>query len=232
MARFGQLISEQSPCKLVLHEQGFGAFSAKALAKIIREAHQLVSLDLSLNNLSLGLEKLFGGIIDNNSLVAVSLRNNSIDGRKFQQQIFDLVFEHPSLASLNLGNAQTVKNRNRIHNEGLSAILQAVATSKTPSLIQELFLSNSSICSKGLAHFALIEKHGVHFNLQILDLSFNELGNETPNLIACVIPTLISLNLASTKMGSKGALLLASQLKLAQKKNKWHILRSLDLSNN
>lgn len=51
------------------------------------------------------------------------MKNNSIDGRRFQQQIFDLVFEHSSLTSLNLGNFLTVKNRNRIHNEGLSAII-------------------------------------------------------------------------------------------------------------
>jgi len=58
---------------------------------------------------------------------------------------------------LNLGNNLTVKNRNRIHNEGLSAILQAIASSKIPSLIQELYLSNCSITAKGLKQFALIE---------------------------------------------------------------------------
>ena len=68
-------------------------------------------------------------------MIALTLKNNSIDGRRFQQEIFDLVYEHQSLTSLNLGNSMTVKNRNRIHNEGLSAILQAVATSKTPSLL-------------------------------------------------------------------------------------------------
>ena len=121
--RFSQLILDQNPQRIVLKEQGFGASSAKALAKIIRETDKLIYLDLSLNNLSFGLKSLFHGIIDNQSLVALTLKNNSIDGRKFQQQIFDLVFQHPSLTSLNLGNNLTVKNRNRIHNEGLSAIL-------------------------------------------------------------------------------------------------------------
>ena len=51
--------------KLVLREQGFGAFSAKALAKILRETDKLTSLDLSLNNLNVGLEALFHGVIDN-----------------------------------------------------------------------------------------------------------------------------------------------------------------------
>ena len=151
--------------RLVLKEQGFGAASAKALAKIIRETDKLTQLDLSLNSLSLGLEALFHGVIDNQSLVALTLRNNSIDGRRFQQQIFDLVYEHSSLTSLNLGNFLTVKNRNRIHNEGLSAILQAVATSRTPSLLQELYLSNCSITTKGLRHFSLIEEKMAPFHL-------------------------------------------------------------------
>ena len=199
----------------MLREQGFGAASAKALAKIIRESDRLASLDLSLNNLSQGLQALFHGVIDNSTLVALTMKNNSIDGRRFQQEIFDLVYEHPSLASLNLGNTLTVKNRNRIHNEGLSAILQAVATSQAPSLLQELYLSNCSINAKGLRHFGLLEEHQATFHLQILDLSHNELGSETPNLIKYVIPTLISLNLSYTKMGTRGVFLLSQHLKAA-----------------
>ena len=83
LSRFSQLILSQSPCKLVLKEQGFGARSAKAIAKIIRESDKLTQLDLSLNNLSTGLEALFHGIMDNRSLVALTLKNNSIDGRRF-----------------------------------------------------------------------------------------------------------------------------------------------------
>ena len=104
LQRFSQLVFDQSLNKLQMREQGFGAFSAKVLAKIIRESDSLTSLDLSLNNLDKGMEKLVGGIIDNQSLVSVTLKNNSIDGRRFQQEIFDMVYEHRSLASLNLGN--------------------------------------------------------------------------------------------------------------------------------
>ena len=82
-----------------------------------------------------------------------------------------MIYEHRSLASLNLGNSQSVKNRNRIHNDGLSAIMQAIATSKVPSLIQELYLSNSSITIRGLDSFNLIREANVQFDLQILDLS-------------------------------------------------------------
>lgn len=66
----------------------------------------------------------------------------------------------------------------------------------------------------------------------MLDLSYNELGSDTPKLIACVIPTIISLNLSHTKMGERGAFALSQQLKIAQKLNKVHVLRNLDLSYN
>ena len=47
------------------------------------------------------------------------------------------------------------------------------------------------------------------FALQILDLSYNDLGSDSPNMLECVIPHLISLNLAHTKMASRGAFNLA-----------------------
>ena len=68
---------------MVLREQGFGAHSAKTLARILRSNDQIVSMDLSLNNLNAGLDSLISGIRDNNTLVALKMKNNSIDGRKF-----------------------------------------------------------------------------------------------------------------------------------------------------
>lgn len=95
LLRFTQLVHDHcSDKKLILKEQGYGEKSAKVLAKIVRDSDTLTTLDLSLNNLSQGFEPLVHGIIDNQSLVSLSLKNNNIDGRKFQQQIFDLVFEH------------------------------------------------------------------------------------------------------------------------------------------
>ena len=68
-----------------LKEQGFGAHSAKTLGRILRGNNQIISIDLSLNNLNAGLDSLISGIRDNNKLVSLKMRNNCIDGRKFQQ---------------------------------------------------------------------------------------------------------------------------------------------------
>ena len=218
---------------MVLREQGFGAHSAKTLGKIFRGNEQIISIDLSLNTLNSGLEGLIQGITDNNRIVALKMKNNNIDGRKYRQLLFDLVHEHPSLASLDLGNSDAVKNRNRIHNEGLAAIIEGIAQSKDYSLIQELYLSYCGITTEGIKRFARIQLSGIQMNLQILDLSNNELGSEGPTHLRHVIPTLLSLNLSNTKLGRKGAIDLALYLKEATHENDgFAIMRNLDLSHN
>ena len=104
---------------MVLKEQGYGELSSKALGRILKGNVSLVTLDLSMNNLSLGLDYLIAGLRKNETIVCIKLRNNNIDGRRFQKQLFTLVNEHPSLTALDLGNSENIKNRNRIYDEGL-----------------------------------------------------------------------------------------------------------------
>jgi hypothetical protein len=121
------LILEQEPQKLVLKEQGYGAHSAKALAKILKHNEQLTTLDISMNNIHLNLDALIGGLRQNDRIVSLKMRNNNIDGRKSSQQLYDLVFNHQSLASVDLGNSENIKNRNRIYDEGLEALVEGMA---------------------------------------------------------------------------------------------------------
>jgi hypothetical protein len=97
--------------------------------------------------------------------VSFKIKNNSIDGRRSQQKLFDLVYHHPSLVSLDIGNTPTVKNRNRIHNEGFMAIVEAIAQSFGYSLIQELYLQFCSITCEGLSKIQRIVDAGVQINL-------------------------------------------------------------------
>lgn len=80
--RFTNQVYDMPARKLILREMGFGASSAKALSKIIRKDENLVEIDLSMNNLSNGLESLVFGISNNYNVISVKLKNNSIDGRK------------------------------------------------------------------------------------------------------------------------------------------------------
>lgn len=66
----------------MLREQGFGLHSAKVLSRILRDDTTIISLDLSMNNLTLGLEHLIEGLHNNSTIVTLRLKNNNIDGRK------------------------------------------------------------------------------------------------------------------------------------------------------
>lgn len=79
-----------------------------------------------MNNLAQGLDLLIDGLRHNNTLVTLRLKNNNIDGRKSQEQLFRLIYQHPSLTCVDLGNFDTIKNRNRIHNEGFTALVDGI----------------------------------------------------------------------------------------------------------
>jgi len=71
-------------------------------------------------------------------------------------------------------------------------------------------------------------------DIQILDLSHNELGSETPMFIDPLIESLIQLNLSGTKLGNKGACEFAKSLRdnVDAKKSNRGKLRFLDVSHN
>ena len=125
------MIEDQPKNKLVLREQGYGKLSSKAIGRILKGNMSLVTLDLSMNNLNLGLDYLIAGLRQNETLVCIKLRNNNIDGRRFQKQLFTLVHEHPSLTAIDLGNSENIKNRNRIYDEGLQALVSGMTASKS-----------------------------------------------------------------------------------------------------
>lgn len=81
--------------------------------------------------------------------MCLKLRNNNIDGRRFQEQLYYLVHNNKVLTALDLGNSDNIKNRNRLYNEGLLAVIRGMADS-TDCLISELHLQATCITSKGI----------------------------------------------------------------------------------
>ena len=80
-SRFVSIINAQAKNKLILRDQGFGQNAAKMLARILGNSTHLTSIDLSMNNLSAGLDCLADGLIANDRIVCLKLKNNNIDGR-------------------------------------------------------------------------------------------------------------------------------------------------------
>ena len=75
------------------------------------------------------------------------------------------------LASIDLGNVgESIKNKNRLGNEGLKAIIEGIVESHY-STISELFLQSTCITSKGMQVFQALKSDMI--DLQVLDLSSN-----------------------------------------------------------
>jgi hypothetical protein len=107
--------------------------------------------------------------------------------------------EHPSLTSVDLGNSEIMNNRNRIYDEGFIGVIQGIIKSQQ-SLISELHFQSASITGDGLCALSLMRD----VDLQVLDLSHNDLGNEGAYFLKSLMPKIVSMNLASTKIGLKG----------------------------
>lgn len=136
-SRFVSMVHTQYPNKLVLRDQGFAKLSAKVIARIIGGSQLFTTIDLCMNNLGQGLDDLVDGLKQNDRIVCLRLRNNNIDGRRFQEVFSSLLQDHPSLTSVDLGNSENIKNRNRIYDEGFIGMIEGIIKSET-SLISEL----------------------------------------------------------------------------------------------
>lgn len=102
-----------------------------------------------MNCLGPALDDLVDGIRFNSRIVALKLKNASIDGRKNQEQLFSLVLDHPSLTCLDLSNSECVNNRNRISDEGFHSIAEGIMRSRH-SLISEIYLQSCFITGASL----------------------------------------------------------------------------------
>jgi hypothetical protein len=77
------------------------------------------------------------------------------------------------LTAIDLGNSESIKNRNRIYDEGVTAMIEGMILSNN-CLISELHLKSASITSEGIKALNLLN----NCDLQILDLANNDLGND------------------------------------------------------
>jgi Ran GTPase-activating protein (RanGAP) involved in mRNA processing and transport len=73
-----------------------------------------------------------------------------------------------------------------------------------------------------------------NIQIQILDLTNNDLGPEAIQSILPLMPTLVSLNLNSCKIGNKGVFDLSHALTQGEKGKEQHknILEALEIANN
>lgn len=133
------------------------------------------------------------------------------------------MMDHPSLTSVDLGNSDIMNNRNRIYDEGFMGVIQGIIKSQH-SLISELHFQSACITGDGLCALSLMR----NVDLQVLDLSHNDLGNEGAYFLKSLMPRIVSMNLASTKIGLKGICELSKAIGHEESPRLMH----LDLSQN
>jgi hypothetical protein len=121
------------------------------------------------------------------------------------------------LTAIDLGNTENIKNRNRLYNEGLESIVQGIYQTKTASIISELHLQSTCLSGEGLQIMRALKSE--KFDLQVLNLANNDLEDCSAFYLRHLMDGLVSLNLCNTKLGSKGCLELAKNIKLPCKES-------------
>ena len=117
-------------------------------------------------------------------------------------------------------------NKNKLKNIGAHAIIEGILDTENYSLMSEINLSYNYLTSECLGYFALL--HDPEFiQLQHLNLSHNDLGPESIEILGQTLCSIVELNLANTKLNSQSMVDLATSFRRQDMK-----LRYLDVSGN
>ena len=105
--------------KFSFKDQGFGYQSAQVVAKsIIANNHNLTRIDLSSNQLQTNFEVIVHGLMNNDRIIQLVMKNNQLDGREHAEGIKAIVRNHPSLSIIDLSNCEMNVNKNKLRNQG------------------------------------------------------------------------------------------------------------------
>eukprot|EP00347_Sterkiella_histriomuscorum_P014464 403360768 len=225
--RFLKTIEQMQSHKLTLTDQGFGDKSAIEMAKIIRNKSlnkHWTQIDLSMNRFGgSNLKVIVDALKQNTRIVSLKLQNNLINGSEDFQQIQNLIKDHPSLSTIDFSNTDTNKQRNRLGNQGLQAIVDGILQSQN-SLIGIISVAGNMISTHQPIQELLKYKSS---QIISLDLSDNDIGTTFFENCGQNMSQLQELKLSNTKMTNKSLKDLTKQLK----EQKWQ-LQYLDLSSN
>lgn len=129
-------------------------------------------IDISANKLGgLNLKPIFDAIKQQTRIVSLRLQNNVIQGEDYEI-LKKLIKDHPSLTSIDFSNTDSNKQRNRLGNIGLSAIIDAILESKNS------LMSMINVASNIISTYQPIVELLKHKQSQIisLNLSDNDIG--------------------------------------------------------
>ncbi|CAG9315029.1 PPP1R37_5 [Blepharisma stoltei] len=240
--------------KIILEETGIGPNAAKAIGETLRNNTEFAYLYLGKNLMGdIGVIVLARLLCKNMSIVHLDISSNDITPEG-AATVINLIANHWSITSLNISSHEGL-HRNRLGAYGAAAVKRALTCS---SVLGFLNIAGTSIGTEGFEYIIeglknnrslvslsisnnslgpnLMEKFSqsiVNSNLQILDLSSNQIGNEGSEKIgnmimgayngACPVKT---LNLSKNDISTRGASYIFSSLRRNS------TLKTLNLGNN
>ena len=129
------------------------------------------------------------------------MKNNQINGNEHSQELKQLVQDHPTLNSIDFSNSDMNVNKNKLRNIGAIALVEGMLESYKNGccLISDINLSYNYMTSECLHHFARLNNPDF-IQLRQLNLSYNDLGPNSIQILEPVLETLTELSLANTKL--------------------------------
>lgn len=206
-----------------LREFGLGETSAKVIGKILANSTRFSYVILPKNAIG---DKGAGGLVQsllrNKGIVLLDLTSNDISSEG-TSRIFELLRNHRSLTSLNLGSVEGL-NRNRV---GVPGAISLARLLRMNNILTHLNISGTLLGNEGLLH--LTEGLKNNKNLLSLNIGNNLLTGSIEKFLETLAGSrLLELGLNGNKLGNQGAEELANLI--AGKYGDPPMLIKLDLS--
>ena len=191
--------------RISLKDQGFNFASAAVIGKrIIGKNDNLVKIDLSNNQLQQNFRPIVKGIKNSKRLISLTMKNNQLHGPEHALDIKEIIKNHPTLSFIDFSNNEMNINKNKLKNIGAQAIVEGILESQEHgcSLISAINLGYNLLTSDCLRHFARLSDPSF-IQLNSLNLSYNDLGQDSILMLQPILSDIVELNLSGTKMTNK-----------------------------
>ena len=156
------------------------------------------------------------------------MKNNQLHGPDHALDIKEIIKNHPTLSYIDFSNNEMNINKNKLKNIGVQAIVEGILESDEQgcSLISAINLSSNLLTSDCLRQFARLSDPSF-VQLNSLNLSYNDLGQDSILTLQPILSEITELNLASTKLSNKSLMDFVGTFKKQEMK-----LQTLDIHSN
>jgi len=154
------------------------------------------------------------------------MKNNQLNGNEHADGLKQIIKNHPSLTKIDFSNSEMNVNKNKLKNIGVEAIIEGILETENQSIISDINLSYNFLSQECLPFFAKLS-NPEFVQIQSLNLSYNDLGQDCIKTLTPILPSIMELSLANTRLTNQSMYDLAHLFTLEEMS-----LRHLDIHNN